>query len=697
MNAPARARVQHLARVAGATSLVLLAAVAPASARVPSRLAPIPPPVGTPTITEVAPNKGAEAGGTLVTIKGTNLAEATAVEFGTGKAKIETDTAEAITALSPAGTAGTVDVTVTTAGGTSEKVAADHFTYVAPPTVTEVTPAKGPEAGKTLVTIKGTNLAEATAVEFGSGKAGKIETDTAESITVASPAESAGTVDVTVTTAGGTSELVTADHFTYVALPTVTEVAPNKGPEAGKTIVTIKGTNLAEATVVKFGSKSAKVESDTAESITVSTPVETAGTVDVTVTTKFGGTSEKVAADHFTYVAPPAVTEVTPSAGPEAGKTLVTITGTSLGEATAVEFGAGKPGTIEADSAESIKVLAPVETAGTVDVTVTTKLGGTSEKVAADHFTYVAPPAVTAVEPAAGPEAGKSIVTIKGANLAEATAVEFGAGKPANIESDTPEAITVVLPAGSAGTVDVTVTTPGGASEATSADHFTYFAPPAVTAVKPAEGPEAGGTSVTITGANLAGATAVRFGAAAATSVKVEAEGTIVATSPPGAGKVDVTVTTPGGTSATSAADAFTYLVPVKPPPPPPPAACTMKPIFLTIERKHHGKAKPKITAGQLQVTVTCDQTASVKLAGRLSMHVGKKPTHGKQKMKVYILGPSAASVAKSVASVVTLKLPLRALTALAAKVKESVRITLDATDPGGASHNSVTIKKLRV
>jgi hypothetical protein len=121
-----------------------------------------------------------------------------------------------------------------------------------------------------------------------------------------------------------------------------------------------------------------------------------------------------------------------------------------------------------------------------------------------------------------------------------------------------------------------------------------------------------------------------------------------------------------------------------------------MKPIFLTIERKHHGKAKPKITAGQLQVTVTCDQTASVSLGGRLSMPVGKKPKHGKQKMKVYVLGPNAVRVTKSLPLVVSLKLPLPTLTALMAKAKESVRITLEATDPGGASHNSVTIKALR-
>jgi hypothetical protein len=87
-------------------------------------------------------------------------------------------------------------------------------------------------------------------------------------------------------------------------------------------------------------------------------------------------------------------------------------------------------------------------------------------------------------------------------------------------------------------------------------------APPAptVTGVSPASGPAAGGTAVTITGTNLTGATAVDFGAAAGSSVTVNSATQITATSPTGSGTVDVTVITPGGSSATSAADQFTYL-----------------------------------------------------------------------------------------------------------------------------------------
>src|SRR5262249_59550933 len=84
-------------------------------------------------------------------------------------------------------------------------------------------------------------------------------------------------------------------------------------------------------------------------------------------------------------------------------------------------------------------------------------------------------------------------------------------------------------------------------------------APPAVTNVNPNTGPASGGTSVTITGTNFSGATAVRFGRNAAGSFTVNSATQITATSPAGIGTVDVTVTTEAGTSAISSGDRFTY------------------------------------------------------------------------------------------------------------------------------------------
>jgi LPXTG-motif cell wall-anchored protein len=91
---------------------------------------------------------------------------------------------------------------------------------------------------------------------------------------------------------------------------------------------------------------------------------------------------------------------------------------------------------------------------------------------------------------------------------------------------------------------------------------------PAVSAVSPASGPQAGGTSVTISGHAFTTATGVDFGTTPASSFTVNDDGSITAVAPAGTDTVDVTVTTAvGGTSATRAADRFGYAAPVVVPP----------------------------------------------------------------------------------------------------------------------------------
>ncbi|HZL28489.1 MAG TPA: Ig-like domain repeat protein [Acidobacteriaceae bacterium] len=87
--------------------------------------------------------------------------------------------------------------------------------------------------------------------------------------------------------------------------------------------------------------------------------------------------------------------------------------------------------------------------------------------------------------------------------------------------------------------------------------------PPTVASVSPNSGPVAGGTVVTISGSGFSGSTAVSFGTSAAASFTVNSDTSITATTPAGTGTVDVTVTAPGGTSATSPSDLYTYAAPL--------------------------------------------------------------------------------------------------------------------------------------
>src|SRR5205807_911734 len=119
-----------------------------------------------PAVTAVTPSAGPTAGGTSVTISGTNFTGATAVKFGANAATSFTvNSATQITATAPAGAAGTVDITVTTPGGTSGTGASDHYAYAARPSVTNVNPSAGPTGGGTSVTITGTAFTGASGVK----------------------------------------------------------------------------------------------------------------------------------------------------------------------------------------------------------------------------------------------------------------------------------------------------------------------------------------------------------------------------------------------------------------------------------------------------------------------------------------------------------------------------------------------------
>ena len=353
----------------------------------------------------------------------------------------------------------------------------------------------------------------------------------------------------------GSAFLVFAPGFVPAA--TVTAVAPAAGPASGGTKVTITGTGLTGATGVRFGgAAAASFTVNSSTSITATSPPAGAGTVDVTVTNP-GGTSATGGSDTFTFVGVPAVSSLSPTSGPVYGGTEVTITGANLTGATAVSFG-GTPTGFVVNNDTSITAFAPAaEATGSLHVTVTS-VGGRSARVAVDRFTYTAShPTVTGIDPNVGPGDGGTVVLITGANLANTVEVDFGgvATEFAVIDDST---VIALSPAADPGTVDVTVTTLDGTSAVGAADQFTYVAAPSVSGVDPSTGPPDRGTSVTITGTNLSGATEVDFGGVPA-DFTVNDDGSITATSPAAAaGTVDLTVTTAGGTSAAAAEDQFT-------------------------------------------------------------------------------------------------------------------------------------------
>jgi len=193
--------------------------------------------VAAPTLDSISPSTGPTAGGTSVTITGTNFISGATVTIGGSQCiGITIVSTTSITAVTPPGTTGAKNIVVTTPRGSATLTGA--FTYYADPAVTTISPTSGPATGGTLVTIHGTLFTGATGVSFGGIPATDFIVDNDSQITATTPAHAAGSADVTVTNAGGTSFF---EAFTYITLDTTITFDANGGSPTPASITQAPG------------------------------------------------------------------------------------------------------------------------------------------------------------------------------------------------------------------------------------------------------------------------------------------------------------------------------------------------------------------------------------------------------------------------------------------------------------------------
>jgi hypothetical protein len=443
-----------------------------------------------PSVASVSPNQGPAAGGTPVTITGEDFLSTppcvTTVTIGGAPAVgvvVASDTQ--IYCDTPSGSEGPADVAVTSPGGTGTLVGG--FTYYLAPTVTSINPNQGPTAGGTKVTIVGTKFVPGfTSVSIG-GVAATVTGCIITEVYATTGVHGAATVNVDVTTPGGTGTLV--NGYTYVAPPTITSVAPSQGPVATETAVAVHGSGYTLTApcvvLVRFGGAPASnvvVVSDT--ELTCKTPaLPVEGPVTVEVETP-GGLD--VLPDGYEYMDPPDITSVSPNKGTTAGGTPVTINGNDLAGATSATFD-GLPATITGGTDTEVYCTTPAHPAPMlVDVAVTTAWGSDT---AVGAYEYVTGPVVTSVTPSSGPSTGSTNVTIAGSNLTGATGADFGGSAAAITGGNDSEVYCTTSPHPPA-IVNVTVTTPGGSGMLPNGYEYTA-APPQFTTL-PSANPNPG-------------------------------------------------------------------------------------------------------------------------------------------------------------------------------------------------------------
>lgn len=437
-----------------------------------------------------------------------------------------------VSVVAPPHPAGTVDLVVRngdeTLNGLSES--GDDFTYAAPSSIGSVSPASGPLTGGTRITIAIDGLwalnprvtvggVPATNVDQGDtgGIAGPLGsqriTATVPPGTKAGPAdvEVQGTLEgvYTPVTARGTT--AASDDFTYGGadgiLSVVEPPSTLAGPVTGGDIVVVRvrssvpltggttqlwfGDQPGTATVAEINNRTCLDDVPCPQPtddwlVMATSPPHPAGTVDLSVRRGdliLRGVTET--ADDYRYAPLPTISSVSPSTGPLAGGTRITIKIDGLWARQPSVTVGGRPatdvdvsGTAGPVNVQTITAVVPAGAApGTTDVEVRGSVDGVpgisvakGTTTTSDDFTYEAPvvldaPKVTSVSGGPVLAGFGGILVIRGTKLGGLKSVRVGTRSATTLLANATQII-AFAPGLARGSYDVTVTTQKGTATA---------------------------------------------------------------------------------------------------------------------------------------------------------------------------------------------------------------------------------------
>lgn len=254
----------------------------------------------------------------------------------------------------------------------------------------------------------------------------------------------------------------------------------------------------------------------------------------------------------------PTVSNISPSNGPTAGGTTVTLSGTEFESNATVTVGGVAATNVVVLNSTTLTFTTPTGTPGAASIVVTNPDDGSV--TATNAFAYLSQPTITNVSPNSGTSAGGTGVTLTGTQFEDGATVTVGGLAATDVVVVNSTTITFTTPSGGAvGPADVVVTNPDNGT-VTDTGGYTYTqSVPTITNVSPNRGPTAGDTTVTLSGTQFERGATVTVGGVAATDVIVASSTTITFTTPAGAvGSADVVVTNPDGGTFTDS-DGYTY------------------------------------------------------------------------------------------------------------------------------------------
>jgi hypothetical protein len=513
-----------------------------------------------PVLTSVSPACVAIVGGAALVILGADMAEGCSVLAGETPLEATRIDATRIEAIAPAHPVDEVSIAVVNPDG-QRAVLKRALRFDEPPEIVEIAPRFGSIDGGTEATLLGRNLEEGCAVLVAGAPAASVVRETPTRLRFVTPrSAAAGPADVSVVNPTGIDRVLVGG-FDYTAHPPRIEaVAPDAGPSAGGTRLTVRGADFAEGCAVFVcGIEVRAAWKDGGELEVVTPAVSRDGPADVKVQNADGQSS--TAAGVFRYAAPlppPVLRAVSPAKGSQLGGLKVAVLGDDFAEGVTVRFG-GTVAAVKFLTRKELEAVTPARAvAGEVSVEVQNPDGTAALLDAAFVYEARPAPAIASVHPPNGPTIGGTKIVIEGSNFDPSCFVYIGRELPKDVVIKSSTEIHVVTGARkTAGVVDVEVGGPD-LPKAALKNGFRYDAVPAptITSVSPNRVGTGGGAVITIEGQNFLKETIVLFDGKPAPprTVKLVDKSTIEVKAPSGDGgkMADVAVRNPDGKEAVS-------------------------------------------------------------------------------------------------------------------------------------------------
>jgi IPT/TIG domain/Tyrosine-protein kinase ephrin type A/B receptor-like len=458
-----------------------------------------------PHLTSITPANGPSAGGTTLTIAGTNLGTSGSVTIGGVSCTVlgGGHTHTQIKCTQPAGVGTGLVVALSVSGQNSDNTLS--FSYDAP-VINGISPTHTPSEGGSFITVTGVNFGSGTSggvISFGAQTCSYLAVNYGHSqIVCAAPSGSGTLLSVAVTVGLQTSNAINANY----SLPSVSQVTPSTVSTDGTTLVTVTGSSFSTSGNVSVGGSACNVTSFTHTQALCVVPAGQ-GTSQAVVVTSLDYRSSVVSGS-ISYAAPTIASVTSPSTLSDGGY-LATITGSNFGTGTgtitigsnACTYGVGVSGSAYSHTG----IICQVPEGGGAGQAIVLTVGG--QVASSSTFSY-APPTLVALSPDHGPTGGGVNITLIGTSFTRSSATVTVAGKDCPNKYQNHTHIVCELPAGSGQDVVVQVT---ASSQQSNQLLFDYDVP-TISAVTPSNGPTGGNVSIVIDGQNLGDGTVITIG-----------------------------------------------------------------------------------------------------------------------------------------------------------------------------------------